>query len=35
MAFLWDSTTEDDDPDDCDAYKDAPIDYHNYDWNFQ
>jgi hypothetical protein len=30
---LWDSPDLDDDGDDSDAYKDAPIDYHSYQWD--
>ncbi len=32
---LWDSPDLDDDDgdDDSDAFKDAPIDYHNYWWD--
>lgn len=32
MAFLWDSATDDDDYD-WEAFKDAPIDYHDYYWD--
>ncbi len=35
MAFQWDSTTEDDDGEDWEAFKDAPIDYHDYWWDVQ
>ena len=34
-AALWDSPEFDDDPDEYEAFKDAPIDYHDYDWGVQ
>jgi len=34
MSILWD-TPETDDEDDCEAFKDAPIDYHDYWWDVQ
>ncbi len=33
MSTLWSSPDDDEDGEDWEAFKDAPIDYHDYWWD--